>query len=75
MNAENVETENDTLVDASALNETVDINTGSNEAMIQMVVPASTVGLAIRGGKGGRVGRVGRGGRGRGAGVESSEIF
>ena len=60
LNAENAE--NDTLVDASALNETADINTEINEPIIQMVVPASIVGLAIRGV---------RGGRGRGAGVES----
>ena len=60
LNAENVEGENDTLVDASALNETADINTEINEAIIQVVVPASIVGLAIRGGRGGR-----------GAGVES----
>ena len=30
LNAENVEGENDTLVDASALNETADVNTESN---------------------------------------------
>ena len=34
-----------------------------------MVVPASIVGYAIRGGRGSRGGRGGRGGRGRGAGV------
>ena len=52
LNADNAE--NDTLVDASALNETADINTEINEPIIQMVVPASIVGLAIRGGGGGR---------------------
>ena len=52
--AEIVEGENDTLVDASALNETAnqDINTESNEAIIQMVVPASTAGFDYRGGRG-----------------------
>ena len=61
LNADNAE--NDTLVDASALNETADINTEINEPIIQMVVPASIVGYAIRGGRGSR------GGRGREAGV------
>ena len=50
------------MVDASALNETADINTEINEPIIQMVVTASAVGYAIRGG---------RGGRGRGAGIET----
>ena len=56
LNAENEEAENDTLVDASSLNETADqdINTENNEALIQMVVPASIAGFAIRGGRGGR---------------------
>ena len=52
----------DTLVDASTLNETAnanqDINTERDEAIIQMVVPASSSGCAIRGAKGGRGGRV-----------------
>ena len=56
MNADNIEAEVDTLVDvnASALNETAnqDINTESNEAIIQMVVPASTAGFDYRGGRG-----------------------
>ncbi len=54
----------DTLVDASTLNETAnanqDINTERDEAIIQMVVPASSSGCAIRGAKGGRGGRGGR---------------
>ena len=57
----------DTLVDASTLNETAnanqDINTERDEAIIQMVVPASSSGCAIRGTKGGRGGRGGRGGK------------
>jgi len=61
LNADN--SEDDTLVDASALNET------ANEPIIQMVVPANIVGYAIRGGGGSRGGRSSRGGRGRGAGV------
>ena len=44
LNAENVETEDDSLVDAIALNETADqnINTENNEAVIHMVVQKST---------------------------------